>query len=151
MRARRFGKTGWQVSEIGFGSWAIGGEWGEVSEADAEAALHAALDSGVTLIDTADVYGDGRSERIIARVLRARRDVEDIRVLTKAGRRLDPHVASGYKPWATPAHHRRGEANQELHGDLDMLFPNHNAVRLLRQALGRIVPPTPPTPPATPL
>ena len=46
MRARRFGKTGWQVSEIGFGSWAIGGEWGEVSEADAEAALHAALDSG---------------------------------------------------------------------------------------------------------
>lgn len=94
MKTRRFGKTGWPVSEIGFGAWAIGADWGEVSERDAEATLEAALDRGVTLIDTADVYGDGRSEKIIARVLKARGG--DVRVLTKAGRRLKPHVAEGY-------------------------------------------------------
>ena len=60
---RKFGRTGWNVSEIGFGAWAIGGSWGGVAEDDAKAALNAALDSGVNFIDTADVYGDGRSER----------------------------------------------------------------------------------------
>lgn len=94
MKTRRFGKTGWQVSEVGFGAWAIGADWGEVSERDAEATLSAALDRGVTLIDTADVYGDGRSEKIIARVLKGRGG--DVRVLTKAGRRLRPHVTEGY-------------------------------------------------------
>jgi len=63
MNQRPFGNIGQVVSEIGFGAWAIGGSWGEVSESDAKAALHAALDSGTTFIDTADVYGDGRSER----------------------------------------------------------------------------------------
>lgn len=97
MKQRPFGQTGKAVSEIGFGAWAIGGSWGEVSEADAKAALHAALDSGTTFIDTADVYGDGRSERIIAAVLKERGGARPF-VATKAGRRLDPHVAQGYNP-----------------------------------------------------
>ena len=92
---RKFGRTGWDVSEIGFGAWAIGGSWGSVGEDDARAALNAALDSGVTFIDTADVYGDGRSERIIRDVLRERGGERPI-VATKLGRRLDPHVTSGY-------------------------------------------------------
>ena len=92
---RKFGRTGWDVSEIGFGAWAIGGSWGGVAEDDAKAALNAALDSGVIFIDTADVYGDGRSERIIRDVLRERGGERPI-VATKLGRRLDPHVTSGY-------------------------------------------------------
>ncbi|MFC0401122.1 aldo/keto reductase [Paraburkholderia rhizosphaerae] len=95
MHHRRFGRTGWDVSEIGFGAWAIGGSWGDVSEADARQALHAALDAGTTFIDTADVYGDGRSERIIRDVLRERGGKRPM-VATKAGRRLNPHVADGY-------------------------------------------------------
>ena len=95
MHKRRFGRTGREVSEIGFGAWAIGGSWGDVSEAAAKAALHAALDAGVDFIDTADVYGDGRSERIIRDVL-AERGGERPMVATKAGRRLSPHVAEGY-------------------------------------------------------
>lgn len=95
MNQRPFGLTGQSVSEIGFGAWAIGGSWGDVSESDAKAALHAALDSGTTFIDTADVYGDGRSERIVAAVLKERGGPRPF-VATKAGRRLDPHVAQGY-------------------------------------------------------
>lgn len=99
MHKRPFGPTGWQVSEIGFGAWAIGGNWGDVSEHDAEEALHEALDRGVNFIDTADVYGDGRSERLIARVLKARGQ-SDVIVATKAGRKIQPHVAAGYTPEA---------------------------------------------------
>ena len=95
MRYRTLGKTGYEVSEVGFGAWAIGGTWGEVSESDAMAALHEAVDRGITFFDTADVYGDGRSERLIAR-LRAERPEAELIVATKAGRRLDPHVADGY-------------------------------------------------------
>lgn len=95
MEHRRLGKTGYDVSEVGFGAWAIGADWGDVSEADAMATLHEALDQGITFFDTADVYGDGRSERLIAR-LRSQRPNEPFLVATKAGRRLDPHVASGY-------------------------------------------------------
>ena len=95
MKSRRFGRTGADVSEIGFGAWAIGGSWGDVSSQDAKAALHAALDAGVTFIDTADVYGDGRSEQLIAQVLKERGGARPF-VATKAGRRLSPHVASGY-------------------------------------------------------
>lgn len=95
MKNRIFGKTGRNVSEIGFGAWAIGGSWGEVSEENARAALNAALDEGTTFIDTADVYGDGRSERIIADVLKERGGTKPF-VATKAGRRLTPHVADGY-------------------------------------------------------
>lgn len=95
MNQRPFGNTEISVSEIGFGAWAIGGSWGDVSESDAKAALHAALDSGTTFIDTADVYGDGRSERIIASVLKERGGPRPF-VATKAGRRLNPHVSEGY-------------------------------------------------------
>jgi aryl-alcohol dehydrogenase-like predicted oxidoreductase len=94
-RTRPFGRTGWKVSEIGFGAWAIGGNWGEVSEAQARDTLLAALEGGTTFIDTADVYGDGRSEKIIRDVLEEWRGARPI-VATKAGRRLSPHVASGY-------------------------------------------------------
>jgi aryl-alcohol dehydrogenase-like predicted oxidoreductase len=94
---RRFGRTGWSVSAVGFGAWAIGGSWGQVGEEDAKKALNAALDAGMTFIDTADVYGDGRSERIVRDVLKARGGEKPI-VATKAGRRLNPHVADGYTP-----------------------------------------------------
>jgi aryl-alcohol dehydrogenase-like predicted oxidoreductase len=91
---RNLGRTGWKVSEISFGAWAIGGAWGPVNDADSLDALRAALDEGINFIDTADVYGDGRSERLIAQILKERRD--RIYVATKAGRRLDPHIAAGY-------------------------------------------------------
>jgi len=87
MQTRRFGRTGWEVSEIGFGSWAIGADWGNVEENDAIAALNAALDHGVSFIDTADVYGDGRAEKLIAKTLKARGGKRPI-VATKAGKRL---------------------------------------------------------------
>lgn len=95
MREHSFGRTEFTVSDIGFGAWQIGGSWGEVSEADGRAALNAALDAGMTFIDTADVYGDGRSEKIIAEVLKARGGKRPM-VASKAGRRLNPHVADGY-------------------------------------------------------
>jgi aryl-alcohol dehydrogenase-like predicted oxidoreductase len=95
MQTIPFGRTGRMTTRIGFGAWAIGGTWGEVSREDAKATLHAALEEGMTFIDTADVYGDGRSERIIREVL-AERPGERPFVATKAGRRLAPHVAEGY-------------------------------------------------------
>jgi aryl-alcohol dehydrogenase-like predicted oxidoreductase len=94
MNYRVFGKTGWKVSEIGFGAWAIGADWGHVDENDALDALRAAIEEGVNFIDTADVYGDGKSEQLIARVLKEYSG--QIFVATKAGRRLNPHVAEGY-------------------------------------------------------
>ncbi len=94
MEERNLGSTGYTVSEVGYGAWEIGGAWGEVPEEDAREAVHTALDEGMTFIDTADVYGDGRSERIISEVL-AERDA-DPTVATKAGRRLDPHTADRY-------------------------------------------------------
>lgn len=94
MRYRQLGRTGWKVSEISFGAWAIGGAWGEQRDEDSLAALHRALDLGINFFDTADVYGDGRSERLIARLRRERS--EPFYVATKAGRRLSPHTADGY-------------------------------------------------------
>lgn len=96
LSTRPFGATGMTTTAIGFGAWAIGGTWGEVTEADAKATLHAALDAGMTFIDTADVYGDGRSERLIAEVLATHTGPRPF-VATKAGRRLSPHVAEGYR------------------------------------------------------
>jgi aryl-alcohol dehydrogenase-like predicted oxidoreductase len=95
MRTHPFGRTSFNVSEIGFGAWQIGGSWGDVSEDDGRKALNASLDAGVTFIDTADVYGDGRSEKIIADVLKSRSGPKPM-VATKAGRRLNPHSADGY-------------------------------------------------------
>ena len=84
-----------RVSEISLGTWAFGGEWGTVGEDDAYAALNRAIDLGVNFLDTADVYGDGRSEKLIGRLLKDRPN-DEIFVATKAGRRLDPHTAEGY-------------------------------------------------------
>ena len=95
MNYRTLGKTDYTVSEVGFGAWAIGGSWGEVKDDDALNALREAISQGVTFLDTADVYGDGRSEKLIAQVLEDYRG-DRIYVATKAGRRLDPHVTSGY-------------------------------------------------------
>jgi len=97
MTRRRLGRTGLEVSEIGFGGWAIGGGWGATNEADAIAALHTALDHGVNFFDTADVYGDGLSERRIAAVRKARPESEMI-IATKAGGRLGPRAAEAYTP-----------------------------------------------------
>lgn len=110
MKTRPFGKTGWNVTEIGFGAWAIGGNWGDVSEGAAKATLQATLDAGVTFLDTADVYGDGRSERLIRDVLAERGGARPV-VATKAGRRVDPHVSEGYTPEALEAFIDRSREN----------------------------------------
>lgn len=95
MEYRALGRTGWNISEISFGAWGIGGDaWGNTDDRSSLAALHRALDLGVNFIDTADVYGDGHSERLVAQVRKERR--EEIIVATKAGRRLNPHIAAGY-------------------------------------------------------
>ncbi|PTT78035.1 aldo/keto reductase [Pelomonas sp. HMWF004] len=93
---RPLGRTGWHISAISFGAWAIGGTWGQTDDSAAMAALHRALDRGVNFFDTADVYGDGHSERLLAR-LRRERPNDSFYIATKAGRRLDPHVAEGYR------------------------------------------------------
>jgi len=95
MKHHAFGRMPFTVTNVGFGAWQIGGSWGDISEADGRAALNAALDAGMTFLDTADVYGDGRSEKIIADVLKTRGGQRPM-VATKAGRRLNPHVAEGY-------------------------------------------------------
>ncbi len=94
MKYRELGRTGWKVSEISFGAWAIGGAWGDVDDKDSLAALHAALDGGVNFFDTADVYGDGRSERLLAKLKKERR--EPFHIATKAGRRLPKQTPEGY-------------------------------------------------------
>jgi aryl-alcohol dehydrogenase-like predicted oxidoreductase len=96
MRTRTLGRTGRPVSEIGFGAWQIGADWGEVDEEQAIATLHAAVDAGVTFFDTADVYGDGRSERLVGRLRRERADVP-ITIATKMGRRVEQTVEN-YSP-----------------------------------------------------
>ena len=95
MEHRRLGRTDMTVSAIGFGAWAIGGSWGAVDDEASMRALHAGIDAGMNFIDTADVYGDGRSERLVAR-LRRERPGETIRVATKAGRRLPAQTCEGY-------------------------------------------------------
>jgi aryl-alcohol dehydrogenase-like predicted oxidoreductase len=94
MKYRELGRTGWKVSEISFGAWAIGGAWGDVRDKDSLAALHAALDGGVNFFDTADVYGDGRSERLLAKLKKERK--EKFYIATKAGRRLPAQIPEGY-------------------------------------------------------
>jgi aryl-alcohol dehydrogenase-like predicted oxidoreductase len=94
MNYRTLGRTGWKISEISFGAWAIGGAWGDVDDHESLAALHAALDGGVNFFDTADVYGDGRSERLFARLKKERK--EKFHIATKAGRRLPQQTPEGY-------------------------------------------------------
>ena len=94
MNYRELGRTGWRVSTVSFGAWAIGAAWGAVDSGESLRALHRAVDLGVNFFDTADVYGDGHSERLLAQLKRERD--EEIIVATKAGRRLDPHIADGY-------------------------------------------------------
>jgi aryl-alcohol dehydrogenase-like predicted oxidoreductase len=94
MKYRELGRTGWKVSEISFGAWAIGGTWGNVEDKESLAALHAALDGGVNFFDTADVYGDGHSERLLAKLRKERR--EKFYIATKAGRRLEKQTPEGY-------------------------------------------------------
>ncbi len=94
MNYRTLGRTGWKVSEISFGAWAIGGAWGGVDDQESLAALHAALDGGVNFFDTADVYGDGHSERLLAKLKKERK--EKFYIATKAGRRLPKQTPEGY-------------------------------------------------------
>ena len=98
MEYRKFGKTGRTVSAIGFGAWAIGGSWGNVDDETSLRALHAAADAGVTLIATADVYGDGHSEQLIGRFL-SERTGESFFVATKMGRSVPLDMAQ-YTPEA---------------------------------------------------
>jgi aryl-alcohol dehydrogenase-like predicted oxidoreductase len=94
MQYRELGRTGWKVSTVSFGAWAIGGSWGSVDDQESLAALHRSIDLGVNFIDTADVYGDGHSERLVAQLRRERK--ETIYVATKVGRRLDSRLAESY-------------------------------------------------------
>jgi len=94
MQYRELGRTGWKVSTISFGAWAIGSAWGSVDDDESAGALRRAVELGVNFFDTADVYGDGHSERLLAQLKRERK--EEIIIATKAGRRLNPHIASGY-------------------------------------------------------
>jgi aryl-alcohol dehydrogenase-like predicted oxidoreductase len=118
MRYRNLGRTGWDVSEISFGAWAIGGSWGAQDDKESMATLHRAVDLGINFIDTADVYGDGRSERLVAQLRRERS--EKIIVATKAGRRLSPHGADGYNAKNLTAFVERSLANLETDA-LDLL------------------------------
>jgi len=118
MQYRELGRTGWRVSTISFGAWAIGGTWGSVDDRESLDALRRAADLGVNFFDTADVYGDGRSERLLAQLKRERR--EAIHIATKAGRRLDPHVAEGYNRQNLTAFVERSLQNLETEA-LDLL------------------------------
>src|SRR5512136_1654952 len=94
MQYRELGRTGWNVSALGFGSWAIGGTWGSVDDRESLAALNRAVELGVNFFDTADVYGGGRSERLLAKLRQQHH--ENIYIATKVGRGLYPHIAKGY-------------------------------------------------------
>ena len=128
MKYRPLGRTGFNVSAISFGAWAIGGSWGELDDRTAMEALHAAVDSGVNFIDTADVYGDGHSERLVARLRRERRG-DTIIVATKAGRRLPAQTAEGYTRESLTAWIDRSLTNLEVDAiDLLQLHCPHPAV-----------------------
>jgi aryl-alcohol dehydrogenase-like predicted oxidoreductase len=118
MEYRELGRTGWKVSAVSFGAWAIGGSWGPVEDAESLAALHRAVELGVNFFDTADVYGDGHSERLLAQLRRQHK--ETIYIATKAGRRLDQHVAAGYNRENLTAFVERSLKNLETEA-LDLL------------------------------
>jgi aryl-alcohol dehydrogenase-like predicted oxidoreductase len=118
MEYRTLGRTGWKIASVGFGAWAIGGTWGPVDDDVSFSALNRALDVGVNFFDTADVYGDGRSERLLARLKKGRS--EPFYIATKAGRRLDPHIARGYNRQNLTAFVERSLKNLEM-DSLDLL------------------------------
>jgi aryl-alcohol dehydrogenase-like predicted oxidoreductase len=118
MQYRELGRTGWKVSTVSFGAWAIGGTWGNVKDDESLAALHRALDLGVNFFDTADVYGDGRSEQLLAKLRKERS--EPFYVATKAGRRSDPHVAGSYTKTNLTAYVERSLQNLDVEA-LDLL------------------------------
>ncbi|APV48674.1 aldo/keto reductase [Betaproteobacteria bacterium GR16-43] len=118
MQYRPLGRTGWNISTVSFGAWAIGGTWGPVDDTEAMSALHYALDVGVNFFDTADVYGDGHSERLLARLRRERKDT--FYIATKAGRRAARHVAKAYTRKNLTAYVERSLANLETEA-LDLL------------------------------
>jgi len=97
MNYRKLGKTGFKVAEISLGTWQVGGKWGgDFNHDNADKILHTAVDSGINFIDTADVYGDGESEKAVGRLVRSRN--ERIYVATKCGRKLSPHINEAYQP-----------------------------------------------------
>ncbi|WP_149824432.1 aldo/keto reductase [Streptomyces tailanensis] len=102
MEERAFGRSGHQASVVGLGTWQLGADWGDVDDKEALAVLEAAAESGVTFFDTADVYGDGRSEQTIATFLRTRPEL-DVFVATKMGRRVDQipenYVLDNFRAW----------------------------------------------------
>jgi len=118
MQYRELGRTGWKVSTISFGAWAIGGTWGNVKDDESLAALKRALDLGVNFFDTADVYGDGHSEQLLAKLRRERS--EKFYIATKAGRRANPHVADSYNKKNLTAYVERSLKNLEVE-TLDLL------------------------------
>jgi aryl-alcohol dehydrogenase-like predicted oxidoreductase len=118
MEYRTLGRTDWQVSTVSFGAWAIGGTWGAVTEDESMGALHRALDRGVNFFDTADVYGDGLSERLLARLRRERKD--PFYVTTKAGRRLPKQTVEGYSKKNLTAFVERSLKNLEVEA-IDLL------------------------------
>ncbi|MFI0237763.1 aldo/keto reductase [Streptomyces sp. NPDC016845] len=117
MEQRVFGRSKQQVSVVGLGTWQLGADWGDVKEEDALAVLDAAVESGVTFFDTADVYGDGRSEQVIGQYLRRRPDAE-ILVATKMGRRveLDPalYTLDNFRAWTDRSRRNLGVDRLDL-------------------------------------
>ena len=118
MQYRELERTGWKVSSMSFGAWAIGGTWGPVEDSESLAALQRAIELGVNFFDTADVYGDGHSERLLAKL--RRQTPQPIYIATKAGRRLDPHTAEGYNRANLTAFVERSLKNLETEA-LDLL------------------------------
>ena len=133
---RPLGRTGMHVSPISFGAWAIGGTWGPVDDGESLSALHVAVDAGVNFIDTADVYGDGRSERLVAR-LRRERPGDVLHVATKAGRRLPRQTPEGYSRENLSAWVDRSLKNLEVEAiDLLQLHCPHPQVYDMPEVFG---------------
>ena len=135
MKYRELGRTGWRVSEISFGAWAIGGAWGNVDDKESLAALHAALDGGVNFFDTADVYGDGHSERLMAKLKKERKG--KFYITTKAGRRLPKQTPEGYSRENLTAWIERSLRNLETDTiDLLQLHCPHTDVYYRQEVFG---------------
>ncbi|TDW29376.1 aldo/keto reductase [Cryobacterium psychrophilum] len=118
MHTRILGRTGREVSVIGLGTWQLGGDWGAVADADALGVLAASVDAGVTFFDTADVYGDGRSERLIGHFLATDAPGDEVTVATKMGRRLDQvpenYVLANFREWTDRSRRNLGTDTLDL-------------------------------------